>query len=342
MIMNKMILFLTLNLIMTGLTGCSEKENDNEISETELTSIDHSRIYTEKFYTKDFEYLYDKFSQDMKNAMSISALGDFHTQVLNQLGVEVSILDEQLDTITTQYDIYNRTASFDKYQGPVLVRWVLDSEMIIQGFLITSIPQEAPNDYLDYETKTNLILPFKNEWFVYWGGRTITENYHAAYPDQRFAYDFLHLNDRLTYTGEKDKNENYYCYGKSVISPGKGKIISLENKIEDNVPGTMNPNNPLGNYVIIDHSNGEYSFIAHFKKNSIILNVGDSVIQGQELGLCGNSGNSSEPHIHYHLQNTSTFGEGDGLPIKFRNFIANGEIIDSGEPVRGQIVKNGE
>jgi hypothetical protein len=214
--------------------------------------------------------------------------------------------------------------------------------MIIQGFFIISIPQEAASKYLDYKTKTDLILPFEDEWFVYWGGRTITENYHAAYSDQRFAYDFLQTIDRKTHTGSGDKNEDYYCFGKPVVSPGSGKIISLENEIEDNTPGIMNPENPLGNHVIIDHSNGEYSFIAHFKENSIKLNLGDSVIPGQEIGLCGNSGNSSEPHIHYHLQNTSIFGQGEGLPIQFQNYIANGEKIVSGEPVRGQLIKNGE
>jgi murein DD-endopeptidase MepM/ murein hydrolase activator NlpD len=69
----------------------------------------------------------------------------------------------------------------------------------------------------------------------------------------------------------------------------------------------LNKKQPKGNYVIIDHGNGEYSFLAHLKKGSMVVAVGDSLKSGQFIGLCGNSGNSSEPHLHYHLQNKPIF-----------------------------------
>jgi len=332
------LLILVACLLIFSLSSYKEKESETTIENK--TAIEQAREYTEKFYKKEFEVLYDNFSSEMKNAISLSGLEDFHGQIQNQLGTELRILNEQLDTISTQYDIYNRIASFDKYDGPVLIRWVLDEEMTVYGFFIIIIPQEAESDYLDYTTKTDLRLPFDNEWVVYWGGRTIVENYHAAYSDQRFAYDFLQMDEGKTYTGNGNQNEDYYCFSKSIFSPGNGKILEMENQIEDNVPGQMNPSNPLGNYVIIDHENGEYSFMAHFKKGSIIVNIGESITKGQKIGKCGNSGNSSEAHLHYHIQKTSVFGKGEGLPAQFKNYIVNGEIMLIGEPIKGQTINN--
>ena len=113
-----------------------------------------------------------------------------------------------------------------------------------------------------------------------------------------------------------------------------------EDGIAENLPGVMNAEQPLGNHVILDHGNGEYSFLAHFKNGSLAVSVGDEVAAGDILGLCGNSGNSSEPHLHYHLQTTPTFGAGDGLPAQFLNYLADGKSVANGEPTRGQHIKN--
>ena len=113
----------------------------------------------------------------------------------------------------------------------------------------------------------------------------------------------------------------------------------MENDQIDNIPGEMNPHKPLGNYVVIDHNNGEFSFLVHFKKNSILVAVGDTVTQGQTLGQCGNSGNTSEPHIHYHLQTTGEYGKGEGLPAQFINYNKNGTAVERGELEQGQLIR---
>ncbi len=340
MIMRKTILLQILTILLFGFTSFMVKANNNCSEEKGSPIIHKARIYTEKFYKKEFDFVYSNFSKEMKNAMSLDALKDFHTQVLNQLGSESSVLNEKLDSITSPFYIYDRVVSYGKYKGPVLVRWVLNDKMIVQGFMITPIPKEASSKYLTYNTKTDLILPFTDEWFVYWGGRTITDNYHSAYSDQRFAYDFLQVKEKKTFANNGDKNEDYYCFAKKVLAPGKGKVVSVENNILDNVPGEMNPKNTLGNYIVIDHLNGEFSFLAHFKQGSIKLKVGDTVTQGQVIGLCGNSGNSSEPHIHYHIQNTSVFGKGEGLPAIFKSYKESNRVVEVGEPTRGQLVRN--
>ncbi len=89
--------------------------------------------------------------------------------------------------------------------------------------------------------------------------------------------------------------------------------------MRDNRPGSMNPYSGLGNAVFIRHAEHEVSVLAHLKQGSIRVEADDHVKAGQVLGLCGNSGNSSEPHLHYHLQNTTVIQDGTGIKCLFEN-----------------------
>jgi murein DD-endopeptidase MepM/ murein hydrolase activator NlpD len=93
---------------------------------------------------------------------------------------------------------------------------------------------------------------------------------------------------------------------------------------------------PLGNHVVLDLGNGEYAFFAHFKQGSVAVKPGDAVEPGATLGACGNSGHSSEPHLHFHVQDSPTPFSGDGLPAQFVDYVANGASVARGEPRRGE------
>ena len=114
----------------------------------------------------------------------------------------------------------------------------------------------------------------------------------------------------------------------------------MGSNISDNDPGKMNESEPTGNFVVIDHGNGEYSFLAHFKKNSIIVTENQRVQAGQFIGQCGNSGRFTEPHLHYHLQNSKIWGKGEGLPTQFTSDWADGKLYRREEPTAGQLIKN--
>ena len=184
-----------------------------------------------------------------------------------------------------------------------------------------------------------LELPFNDDWFVVWGGRTKEQNYHASLVDQRFALDVVQIENGLTFMGNGTQNDDYYCYGDSLYAPASGQIVELKNYVAENIPGNTNKNELFGNYVIIDHGNGEYSVLAHMITNSIIVNLGDIVSKGQLIGLCGNSGNSTEPHLHYHLQNQPTIGYGEGLPAQFYNYYADDQFVSNGEPLKNQTIR---
>ena len=200
----------------------------------------------------------------------------------------------------------------------------------IYQFSVESMPEAAATKFKNYRTKTKLHLPFNGEWYVAAGGRGANNNHHVVSPDQRFAYDFVIRREGATFKNGGTCNEDYFCFSKQVFAPGNGVIKTVVNDVTDNVPGDMPEN--AGNYLVIDHGHNEFSILAHFKHKSIIVKEGESVVGGQLLGLCGNSGHSSEPHLHYHLQNGPVLFEGNGLPVQFKDFSANSKPIQSGEP----------
>ncbi len=168
--------------------------------------------------------------------------------------------------------------------------------------------------------QTELILPFAGRWLVFWGGDTKEQNYHHDAPNQRFAFDFIGVDEGgRTRRGDGSKNEDFYAFGREILTPADGIVTDVIEGVRDNLPGSMNPYSALGNAVIIQHRENEVSVLAHFKQGSVRVKVGQSVKKGRVLGLCGNSGNSSEPHLHYHLQNTPIIQDGTGIKCFFQN-----------------------
>jgi hypothetical protein len=306
------------------------------------TVLQWGRQHTTMFYDGKFDAIWKNFSPDMQTMLgSKEALSKFQEQVVAQLGKETTIVSETVSQVADN-DVYLRIAKFEKQGLPIRIQWSFDEKGVATGFYVKADQKEAPTDFLDYETKTALRLPFEGDWHVFWGGRSLEENYHAAYPDQRFAYDIVIMKGGSTHTGNGQQNEAYFCFGKPIVAPGDGRVHAAENDVKDNKPGEMNPAEAMGNHVIIEHGNGEFSFLAHFKQGSVRVKPGDKVRAGDLLGHCGNSGNTSEPHIHYHLQNTREFNAGEGLPAQFQDYTADGKPVERGEPVKGQVIAPGE
>jgi murein DD-endopeptidase MepM/ murein hydrolase activator NlpD len=150
------------------------------------------------------------------------------------------------------------------------------------------------------------------------------------YNSQRFAVDFMRLDsDGRLVEGDTTKNQNFAGYGAPVMAAGDGVVVSTLDEMEDNEPGAL-PDPSLftelgiasvdGNHVVIDHGNGLYSFYAHLQKGSIEVKVGNRVQAGGELGLLGNTGNSSAPHLHFHITNGPSPLGAQGVPYVFDSF----------------------
>lgn len=206
---------------------------------------------------------------------------------------------------------------------------VFDEDDVIQ--VLQLIPLAVYPETDEIFTKTKFHLPFRDEWFVFWGGTNKLVNYHYEYENQRYAYDFAIVNENRSYEGDPTLNESYFAFGKEYLAPADGVVVSMENNVEDNEPvGTFNEEQPFGNYVILDHGNEEFSYLVHFKHQSIVVKQGDKIKQGDLLGLVGNSGHSSEPHIHFHVADSPDPMNSKSIRINFsgkRNLIQGDFVI---------------
>ncbi|NNU34138.1 peptidoglycan DD-metalloendopeptidase family protein [Mucilaginibacter sp. S1162] len=155
--------------------------------------------------------------------------------------------------------------------------------------------KERPGD-LNY---FNLNLPFMGVW-------TVSQGYDGSIThkaDWGKALDFvIEDEEHQTYKYPGTRLEHFYCYNKPVLACGDGVVEEVVNHVEDNALGEVNTIENWGNSVVIKHLTGLYSKVSHLKKNSIKVKPGDFVKQGDMLGMCGNSGRSPEPHLHFQCK----------------------------------------
>ena len=143
---------------------------------------------------------------------------------------------------------------------------------------------------------------------------------HTA-SGQRFAIDFLQVDSlgssRRPGT-EASKNSNYYAYGTELLAVADGVVAATKDSIPENVPGGRAVKIDLitvgGNFVGIDIGGGKYALYAHVQPGSLRVKLGDRVKRGQVIALLGNSGNSTEPHVHFQIADGPSFLAAEGLP----------------------------
>jgi hypothetical protein len=262
--------------------------------------------------------------------------------IREQTGAVDSVLDESAAEENGVF-VYRAHCRFQKAPEPLTVSVTFDDKGRIIGMFVrpaTALPQKAHDSpHLGYEPKTELRLPFRGEWTVIWGGRDIAQNYHARTRDQRFALDLVITKDGRSHAGEGTELKDYYCYGEPILAPAAGTVLWVRDSLPDNRPGRTDPKNPAGNAVMLDHGNREFSLFAHLQPRSLKVKAGQRVRAGDELGRCGNSGNTTEPHLHYHLQDGPKFGDADGLPPRFFDLFVDGAKRDTAEVVKGQKIR---
>ncbi|MBW4462591.1 MAG: M23 family metallopeptidase [Nodosilinea sp. WJT8-NPBG4] len=149
---------------------------------------------------------------------------------------------------------------------------------------------------------------------------------------QRFAIDWMQL-DRQGRIAVRDLTDvsSYPGYGSELLAVADGTVIQTRNDLPEQVPptlpdpATIDLENVLGNNVILDLGNGVYALYAHLQPGSVQVTPGESVKQGQVLGLLGNTGNTSAPHVHFHLMDGPTLAS-NGLPYTIDPIVVAGQI----------------
>jgi len=294
--------------------------------------------WAKTFIAGDTSELWSAMTADLRAAAgSEAAFAALQRQVAEGFGEEVAIVSET-ERVRGEVTSYTRISEWSKTDRRLSIQVTVDQRDRVSGFRVQPVAQAAESQYQSYQTKADLQLPFTDSWTVYWGGRSIEDNYHAVDSAQRFASDFVVTRNGRTHEGDSNEPESYHCWNRPILAPADGEVVAAVNGLKDQSIGERDPGHPAGNHVVIDFGNGEFGFLAHLRKDSVAVSVGDRVTAGQEVGRCGNSGNTSEPHLHFHLQTTPDLNNGEGLPAQFVSYVADGEPVPRGEPRKGQII----
>jgi murein DD-endopeptidase MepM/ murein hydrolase activator NlpD len=144
---------------------------------------------------------------------------------------------------------------------------------------------------------------------------------------QRYAIDWIQLKpDAKTLSAEGKENTDFRAYGAEILAVADGVVAAIHDGIPENAPGFTSRAVPItldtigGNYIILDLGRGLYGFYAHLQPGSQRVKVGDRVRRGQVLGLVGNSGNSTQPHLHFHVTNGNSALGAEGVPYVIDSF----------------------
>lgn len=193
-----------------------------------------------------------------------------------------------------------------------------------------------------YKNKGKYIFPIKGKVCLANLPMSIA---HRQCLSQEFAFDVVGQSDieNLILGAQPHDISNYYIYHENVMAIGDGIVVDIGDKFPESkmsnpnecsdeyltklftelVPEIGFVNTLCGNYVVMDHENGEFSLYAHLSENTICVKKGDRVKQGTVVAKVGNTGNSTDPHLHFQLMDSPNMLEANGLPIMFEDINCN-------------------
>lgn len=217
--------------------------------------------------------------------------------VLAQLRLAAAPLQSvTIDTVRVEVTIHGRSGAAERVEG----EFTLES----------------------YAQRTKLVFPFRGVGIIQQGGAANSGHRNRS---GMFAIDALGLTDLYAVMIKRgDTPDCLAGWGRPIIVPAAGVVVVARGDRPDQpsignadpryfVPEFPDGGDP-GNHVVIDHGDGEFSMIAHLQQGTLAVAVGQRVGQGQRLGLLGNSGDSTAPHVHHQLQTGPDWTTVDALP----------------------------
>ncbi|MBI4779797.1 MAG: M23 family metallopeptidase [Oscillatoriophycideae cyanobacterium NC_groundwater_1537_Pr4_S-0.65um_50_18] len=201
--------------------------------------------------------------------------------------------------------------------------------------LLSSLSSHIPRGYSFNGESVQLNFPLQQgTYYVAHGGNSPAINYHNVNPTQQYALDIVKLNAVGTRANGLYPRSltNYAIWGEPLYSPCDGIIRETRNNLPDLIPPQSDPPNPAGNHILIQ-CQGADVLMAHLQRGSLVVQDGETVEAGQAIAKVGNSGNTTEPHLHIHARRANTGQsplEGEGLPITFdgRFLVRNSLFVD--------------
>lgn len=210
-----------------------------------------------------------------------------------------------------------------------------------------------PVQLIPYESKGKYIFPLKGD--LHMAYIPLSYIHHRGSASQEFAMDVVGANqkDAASFTDISLLNaktlSDHSIWGRYVMAIGDGIVVDMGDKFPEALmsdPAKFNdpqytpnllkeligkigwPNAVAGNFVIIDHENGEFSIYCHLQDGSIKVKPGDKVHKGMIIARVGNTGNSSAPHLHFQIMDSKNFFTANGLPMMFENVPTSAIIIE--------------
>lgn len=214
---------------------------------------------------------------------------------------------------------------------------------------------------LRHASTNRYVFPLRGRWLIAVGPDL--HSHHRWGAAQEFALDISRFGaDMRSHRGDGSRPEMYLSYGAPVLGVADGEVVAAVDEHPDadslRRPGETDAEYEaraatqqdallaggfrqiVGNHVVIRHANGEYSLYAHLRAGSVRVSSGQHIVAGQVIGEVGHSGNSTEPHLHFSIQDGPDPMRSRSLPVRFEN-IEFWDEADGGSGVinGGQIVE---
>ncbi len=191
-------------------------------------------------------------------------------------------------------------------------------------FFLAIVSSYVPKGYAFSGEAIQLSFPLKTgTYYVAHGGNSPAINYHNVNSTQRYALDIVELNSLGVRANRFQPRSliSYVIFEQTLYSPCNGTISDTVNNLPDLIPPERDRQNLAGNHILMN-CQGADIVMAHLQRGSITVRSGDAVREEQAIAKVGNSGNTSEPHLHIHARRENTgksLLDGEGTPIMFND-----------------------
>lgn len=221
---------------------------------------------------------------------------------------------------------------------------------------ITAMPEStllSPPVKLSSQTPIVIAPPFKGDGWVNGNGCCLEVGPHRFVvnamngtldPSEGFAIDWIKVNrEGKAFRTDGKKSEDWLCYGVDVLAVAPGTVVETMRDLPDEPPGEsltgLKVSEIAGNHVLLDLGDGRYAMYAHLAPHSLTVHVGDHVRAGDKLGLLGNSGNTSGPHLHFQISDRPSTLDVTSLPFVFESMMLQGRTSLNLEDIDNYSIK---
>jgi hypothetical protein len=193
----------------------------------------------------------------------------------------------------------------------------------------------SPPLELSQQSAIVLAPPFKGDGWVNANGcclevgphRFVTNPLNGTLdPSEQFAIDWIKIDAQgKAFRTDGKKSEDWLCYGVAILAVAPGTVVEVMRDLPNEPPGVAPADLKLahiaGNHVTLDLGGGRFAMYAHLAPQSVTVHVGDHVKAGDMLGLLGNSGNTTGPHLHFQISDRPSTIDTTSLPFVFQNLL---------------------